>query len=53
MTSLPVIAVWLVLWASLMRALLVRAEILPRVCARCARPLERHELGASVCRCRR
>ena len=51
MTSLPLLAVWLILWATLMRALLVRAQILPPTCARCALPFERAELGQRVCSC--
>jgi hypothetical protein len=48
----PLLIVWIVLWATLVRALLVRARVLPPTCARCARPLERRELGEQVCRCR-
>jgi hypothetical protein len=42
---------YMVLWAALMRALLVRARIAPAMCARCGLKLERSELGESVCRC--
>ena len=42
---------YMVLWAALMRALLVRAEIAPAMCARCGLKLERSELGESICRC--
>ena len=42
---------YMVLWAALMRALLVRAQIAPAMCARCGLKLERSELGESVCRC--
>ena len=51
MTSLPLIAIYLVLWASLMQALFVRAEIRPRGCARCGLPHERSELGQRICSC--
>jgi hypothetical protein len=40
-----------VLWAVLMRALLVRARIAPPLCARCGLKLERAELGEQICRC--
>jgi hypothetical protein len=50
----PAVAVpYLVLWAAMMRALLVRAQVLPMTCGRCARPLERRDLGESVCACER
>jgi hypothetical protein len=42
---------YLALWASLMRALLVRAQIAPPLCARCGLKLERSELGEMICRC--
>jgi hypothetical protein len=42
---------YLVLFAALMRALLVRAEILPPTCAHCGRKFERRHLGEDVCRC--
>ncbi|MBA3347975.1 MAG: hypothetical protein H0T13_05390 [Actinobacteria bacterium] len=42
-----------VLWATLMRALLVRARVLPASCARCGMLFERRELGATICRCDR
>lgn len=48
----PAVAVpYLVLWAAMMRALLVRARVLPMTCSRCARPFERRDLGESVCAC--
>jgi hypothetical protein len=50
----PALAVpYLVLWFAMMRALLVRAEILPPTCNRCGRPFERRELGEPVCSCAR
>jgi hypothetical protein len=39
------------LWATLMRALLVRARLLPATCARCGRQLERRALGEPICSC--
>jgi hypothetical protein len=43
---------YLGLWLVLMRALLVRAAILPATCARCGLRLERRHLGETVCSCR-
>jgi hypothetical protein len=42
---------YFVLWATLMRALLVRAKIAPAMCARCGLKLERTQLGEQICRC--
>jgi hypothetical protein len=42
---------YMVLWATLMRALLVRARIAPPLCARCGMKLERSTLGEAICRC--
>jgi hypothetical protein len=39
------------LWVTLMRALLVRARLLPPTCARCGLTFERRALGERVCRC--
>ncbi len=48
----PALAIpYLVLWAAMMRALLVRAQILPATCARCGRRYERRDLGEPVCSC--
>ena len=44
---------YFVLWATLMRALLVKANIVPPTCARCGRKYERRELGEPVCSCSR
>jgi hypothetical protein len=41
-----------VLWAALMRALLVQAQIAPPLCARCGMRLERSALGEPICSCR-
>ena len=50
----PALAIpYFVLWAVMMRALLVRAQILPATCCRCARPYERRDLGEAVCSCER
>jgi hypothetical protein len=42
---------YFVLWATLMKALLVKANLVPPSCARCGQKLERRQLGDSVCRC--
>lgn len=52
MTSLPLIALFLVVWASFLKALAVAARPQGATCARCGRPLERRYLGEPVCRCR-
>jgi hypothetical protein len=39
----------LFLWATLMRALLVKAAVLPATCTRCGLALERRALGEAVC----
>ncbi len=44
---------YLGLWVVLMRALLVRAAILPPTCARCGLRFERRHLGETVCSCSR
>jgi len=50
--SAPYLAVpYLAFAATLMRALLVRAEVLPPTCARCGLRYERRHLGEHVCRC--
>jgi hypothetical protein len=53
MRDAALLAPFLVLWAAMMRALLVRANILPPTCARCGRRYERSELGERVCSCDR
>jgi hypothetical protein len=53
MTSPALVIPYIALWAALMRALLVKAAVLPATCARCGLVLERRELGESVCSCRR
>jgi hypothetical protein len=47
----PLLIGYALLWATLMRALLVRARVLPPTCARCGLPYERAALGAPVCSC--
>jgi len=42
---------YFVLWATLMRGLLIKARIVPPTCGRCGRDLERRRLGDPVCRC--
>jgi hypothetical protein len=49
--SSQLVVPYLVLWATLMRALLVRAQIAPALCARCGLKLERSQLGETICRC--
>jgi hypothetical protein len=53
MTSPALVIPYLALWAALMRALLVKAAVLPATCARCGLVFERRELGESVCSCRK
>jgi len=50
--SAPFVLGYVLLWATLMRALLVKARMLPPTCARCGLPLERRALGERVCGCR-
>jgi hypothetical protein len=42
-----------VLWATLVKALLAKAKVIPAECARCGLAYERRELGQPVCGCRR
>lgn len=49
--STQLLVPYLVLWAALMRALLVRARIVPPICGRCGLKLERSSLGETICRC--
>ena len=48
----PLVLALVLFWASLMRALFVKADLLPATCARCGLRFERHSLGEPVCRCR-
>jgi hypothetical protein len=50
-TSPAFLVPWAMVWVVLLRALLVQADLLPRTCRRCARPVERRELGEDVCSC--
>jgi hypothetical protein len=50
-TSGPFVVGYVLLWITLMRALLVRARLLPPTCARCGRRYERGRLGEHVCTC--
>jgi hypothetical protein len=45
------IPVYFVLWATLIRALVVRAKLAPSPCNRCGLLRERRELGERVCSC--
>jgi hypothetical protein len=42
-----------VLWATLFKALLTKARVIPAHCARCGHAFERRELGQPVCGCSR
>jgi hypothetical protein len=42
---------WAMVWAVLLRALLVEAELLPRTCRRCRLPVERSQAGEEICSC--
>jgi hypothetical protein len=53
MTDPALVIPFFVLWAAMMRALLVRADILPPTSARCGRRYERRDLGEPVCSCKR
>jgi hypothetical protein len=47
----PYFIAYALLWATLMRALLVKARVLPATCARCGLHFERRALGEPVCDC--
>ena len=42
---------WFAFWAAMMRALFVRAQLLPATCTSCGLRFERRELGEVVCSC--
>ncbi len=42
-----------VLWVVLLKALFVRARVIPAECARCGLHFERRELGGAICSCER
>jgi hypothetical protein len=47
----PFLIAYVLLWATLMRALLVKARVLPPTCARCGLRFERGMLGEAICSC--
>jgi hypothetical protein len=51
MNSPAIVLPYLAFWAALMRAMLVRAEVLPPTCPRCGLRYERAHLGEPVCSC--
>jgi hypothetical protein len=53
MNSPALVIPYLAFWTALMRAMLVRAEVLPPTCGRCGLRFERSYLGESVCSCGR
>ncbi|HEY2940293.1 MAG TPA: hypothetical protein VGJ27_10810 [Gaiellaceae bacterium] len=53
MNSPALVIPYLAFWIVLMRAMLVRAEVLPPTCGRCNLRFERAHLGEPVCGCGR
>ena len=51
--TVELVLAYAALWATLLNALLVRARVVPALCATCGEPFERRELGGSVCTCAR
>ena len=51
--TVQLLIVYGVLWATLLKPLLERAELIPASCARCGRRFERRELGEPICSCGR
>lgn len=49
--TVPLLAQYAMLWLVLVRALLVRANVLAPTCSRRGRRLERDRLGEPVCAC--
>ena len=47
----PLVLCLVLFWGCLMRALFVKAQLLPATCARCGLRFERRGLGDPVCRC--
>jgi hypothetical protein len=47
----PLVLALVLFWATLMRALFVKADLLPATCARCGLRFERRAMGERVCRC--
>jgi hypothetical protein len=52
MNSPLLVITYLAFWMTMMRALFVRADLLPPTCGRCGLRLERRALGEPVCSCR-
>ena len=50
-TSSAFLVPWAMVWVVLFRALLVRADVLPKTCTKCSRPLVRSEPGEDICGC--
>jgi hypothetical protein len=50
-SSPAAVILYVLFWATLMRALFVRARLLPATCARCGMQLERRALGEAICSC--
>lgn len=50
--SVTLLLVYLMLAATLARAVLVADRRAPSTCAGCGRPFERRALGESICSCR-
>jgi hypothetical protein len=50
-TSSAFLVPWAMVWVVLLRALLVEADLLPRTCRGCGRPVERGRVGEDVCSC--
>jgi hypothetical protein len=42
-----------VLWVVLIKALFMRARVIPAECPRCGKLYERRELGGEICACER
>jgi hypothetical protein len=47
------VVAYAVLWVVLMKALFIRARVLPPECPRCGELFERRELGGTICTCGR
>jgi hypothetical protein len=50
-TSSAFLVPWAMVWVVLLRALLVKADVLPKTCKHCGLPFERSRLGDGICRC--
>jgi hypothetical protein len=49
--TLTILAVYCALAASLMRAVLVKLQIVAPVCSTCGLPRERRKMGETICGC--